>query len=417
MGSSGIAVPGVGLGGTAGTLPGPTGVDPQQQQQQTDPLKQILQMIMSKGQQQQQPQMVPTGVQAPPSQRQHQLPGFMGITAGVQAIYNHEKQKKLAEAKSDWNDLQVSMQKYIQPDGKVDQQAYSDPAVMQVLGNPKKLKEMAKALNQDWMNPEKTTVYGEALKASLAEQKQKQQAASGLKQMMSHLIHKAQNPQMNQDQQQQMAQQVMSKAPISKPQPIDSKEQQALLTELLKEQDADKRQADKEEYDQFRQEQTQKFETWKTQTTAAHQETMERLRETSAEKRESDRELSTLKALGMRLSDADRRKLEITPSQMNTEVNSTLTSMRQQLAQETGQLKTLKTQAQTSKKWYNVWQGGVGKGQMDDAQSQVNNLKASIDYIEKNRAAVISGKAQLDDVIDQAQSIASGTIPGEAPVK
>jgi hypothetical protein len=228
MGNPGIAVPSVGLGGTAGTLPGPTGTDTSQQPQQQDALKQILQLVMRTQQQKSQPQMVPTGVQAPPSQAQHQLPNFLGITAGVQAIYNHEKQKKLAEAKSDWNDLQVSMQKYIGQDGKVDPQAYSDPAVMQVLGNPKKLKEMAKALNQDWMNPEKTTVYGEALKASMAEQKQKHEAAAGLKQLFSHLIKRGQpTPQMNPDQQQQMASQVMSKAPISQAQPQGSLKDEA----------------------------------------------------------------------------------------------------------------------------------------------------------------------------------------------
>jgi hypothetical protein len=412
MGSPGITLPNLGPGGTPPILPGPSGADQSQQQQpQPEQLKQILQLVLKTQQQKTQPQMVPTGVQAQPTHLA--LPNMFGITSIVQGIYNHEKQKKIAEAKSDWNDLQVSMQKYIGQDGKVDPQAYSDPAVMQVLGNPKKLKEMAKALNQDWMNPEKTTVYGEALKASMAEQKQKHEAAAGLKQLFSHLIKRGQpTPQMDPDQQKQMASQVMSKAPISQGQPADMKEQVQLLTEMMKEQDADKRAAMKEEYDQYKADRKEQFDTWKTNTTQAYQESMERMRTLSAEKRESDREMTTLKALGIRLSAEDARKLSMTPAQMNTEVNSTLTSMRSQLTQASSQLKTLTTQAQTSKKWFNLWQSGVGDQQMKDAQSQVDNLKASIDYIEKNRAGIISGKASLDDVIDQAQAIAQGTPPG-----
>jgi hypothetical protein len=414
--------PGTDPGGTPPILPGPSGLNPPGAAApppapggapgQDDPMRKILEALIKSQAATQRPQLAPTGVQAQPAQRVRELPPMFGITAGIQAIVAHEHQKKLAAATSDWNDLTTSIQKYIGQDGKVDPSAYQDPAVMQILGDPKKLKLMAKSLNQDWLNPEKTTVYGEALKRSLAQNQQKQQAASGLKQMMSHLIKKSQQPQLSPDQQQGMMKEVMSKAPIAIPQPMQSKEQESLLAELLKEGDADERAQLKEDYDEYKADRKESYDTWKTQTTQAHQESMERLRELSAEQRESSREATTLKALGIRLNDDDKRRLTITPAQMNTEVNGTLTSMRQQLTQATGQLKALATQAQTSKKWYNVWQGSVGDQQMKDAQSQVDNLKASVDYIEKNRADIISGKAQLDEVIDQAQSIASGTPPG-----
>lgn len=199
---------------TPTTAPSVPGAAPSQD----DPMRKILEALVKSQAASTKPQLAPTGVQARPVQRIHELPPLFGITAGIQAIVAHEHQKKLAAATSDWNDLTVSLQKYIGPDGKVDPAAYQDPAVMQVLGDQKKLKLMAKALNQDWLNPEKTTVYSQALKASMAQQQQKQQAASGLKQLFSHLIKKSQNPQMNPQQQQDMASQVMSKAPIAMPQ-------------------------------------------------------------------------------------------------------------------------------------------------------------------------------------------------------
>ncbi len=199
---------------------------------QDDPMRKILEALMKSQAASQRPQLAQTGVQARPTNLQ--LPSMFGITSGIQAIVNHEHQKKLAAATSDWNDLTVSLQKYMTQDGKIDPQAYADPAVMQVLGDPKKLKLMAKALNQDWLNPEKTTVYKEALNRSMAQQQEKQQAASGLKQLFSHLIKKSQQPQMNQDQTQQMASQVMSKAPIAMPQQTDPAKAAQSESDLIK---------------------------------------------------------------------------------------------------------------------------------------------------------------------------------------
>lgn len=367
-------------------------------------------------------QLMQTGVPAPLPQMQSTVPPNQGqgwkpaqanmysIGSALQNAAARIKQQQFAEAESDWNDLTTSIQKYVTPDGTIDPKAYLDPAVMNVLGNPKKLKKMAKALNQDWLNPEKTDVYSEALKSHLSKQQQKAQAAQGLKGLFSKLIQGRQQPQLNQQQTQQMAQQVMSKAPIG--QPAVSKEEATLLGDILKDKSAEDRQEEKEEYDSYKTEQGQKFQEFKQQNQQAFTERMDRLRQTAQDQRESQRETAMFKALGMRLSDEDKKRLSITPTQMNTEVNSTLTSMRAQLTQASTQLRTLTTQAQTSKKWYNAWQSGVGSQQLKDAQSQVDNLKASIDYIEKNRAGIISGKTQLDDVIDQAQSIAEGNPPG-----
>ena len=208
----------------------------------------VLKMLLS---QQARPQIAQTGVPAPLPQQQSTTPpagmghgwgaGMYTIGMSLQNAAARIKQQQFAEAESDWNDLTTSISKYVQPDGSIDQKAYLDPAVMNVLGNPKKLKKMAKSMNQDWLNPEKTDVYSEALKSHLSKQQQKQQAAQGLQGLMSHLIKKSQQPQMSQQQIQQMAQQVMSKAPMAAPPPVNNKEALQLAMEMLKEQDADKR--------------------------------------------------------------------------------------------------------------------------------------------------------------------------------
>ena len=412
-------VPGV----TPGTTPPTFGSDEQTQQ--------ILQRILSSAQPRPQlAQPVPAPI---PQQQPTQPPAYMqpshtwgpawggerlmyGIGASLHNAVAMDKQKKLVEAESDWNDLTTSVQKYMKPDGSIDPRAYQDPAVMNVLGNPKKLKNMAKSLNQDWLSPEKTTVYGEALKAHLSKQQQKDQARQGLMGIFQKLTQKNQALQLSQQQQQQLAQQVMSKAPIGQVTPEGGKETTALVTEMMKEREAQRKQEETEKFNTYRDETKQQFETLKAQNQQQFQEHMERLRETARDQQESAREQAMFKALGIRLSAEDQRRMQVTPAQINTEINGTLTSMRQQLSQASASLRSLQAQAQ--KRDQSLWQKMISDSpDVAGAQSQVKSLQAAIDYIEKNRTAIISGKAQLDDVVDQAQSIAMGQIPGEQPVK
>lgn len=204
-------------GSTPGTTP-PTFGQPDQSTQQ---LLQMLTQAMKPRTQLQNPT-----APAPIPQQKSTMPPA-GMKRGQANMYSigsalsnaaaFEKQKQLTEAESDWNDLTTSIQKYMQPDGSIDPKAYQDPAVMNVLGNPKKLKKMAKALNQDWLNP-KPDVYATALGTHLKKQQQKTQAAQGLKAMVSHLIQRGQQPQLDASQQQAVAKDVMSRAPISTPQ-------------------------------------------------------------------------------------------------------------------------------------------------------------------------------------------------------
>ena len=147
-------------------------------------MAQLLKMIIAGAQQRPQihgatsPAPIPPG--APPQQTlvgKHagaaNLGNFIGST--IQNAVHMDRQKKLQAAVSDWNDLLTSTQKYMKPDGTVDDAAYRDPAVMQILGDPKKLKLMAKSLNADWLNP-RPDLYADARQIALKQHSDKQGA-------------------------------------------------------------------------------------------------------------------------------------------------------------------------------------------------------------------------------------------------
>ena len=377
--------------------------------------KKLIQVLTQASQQRQLPTPVPAPISQPQPMRANPVSKGSGasniiptITSLIQGGVAHQKQKQLHTAESDWNSLVSAMN------------SNNPQALSFILTDDKKLKNMAKALNQDWLNPEKTTVYKQALDNVMQQQQKKGQAAEGLKAMFQKLIHKANNPQLSDQQKMDMAKEIMGRAPITSP--AAGKEETALTTELLKESQQDKIQADKdaaadkkqtetEQYNNYRDEQKQKFQEWNETNKQQFQQHMEGLKELASERKQSDHDMMMMKALGLRLSDEDKRKMQITPSQMNTEVNSTLTSLRQQLSQASSQLKSLQTAAQ--KRSGSLWQKMISDSpDVSGAQSQVDNLKASVDYIEKNRSAIISGKTSLDDVVDQAQAIATGTPPG-----
>ena len=207
----------------------------------------------------------------------------------------------------------------------------------------------------------------------------------------------------------QIAQEQMSKAPLVQPGP--DKSLLPIITEEMKEEEAQRKQSETEEYNTYRDEQKQKFTEWADTNKQQFQEHMESMKEKASEQRQNTHDIEMMKALGIRLADSDAKRMQITPSQINTEINSSLTSMRQQLTQSASQLKSLQTAAQ--KRNSSLWQKMISSSpDVPGAQSQVDNMKQAIDFIEKNRGAVISGKMPLDDVIDQAQTIASGTPPG-----
>jgi hypothetical protein len=151
-----------------------------------------------------------------------------GLSSSIKNAVSADKQKKLSKAEADWSYLQSALNEKYAAEASKDPKAIA--AAQQkldvVLSDTKTLKNMAKALNQDWLNPEKTTVYGEALKKVAAKTKQadtqqqqqaqqKQQAATGLKAMFQKLIQSKQQPQLTDEQKKQMSAEIEAKAPTT----------------------------------------------------------------------------------------------------------------------------------------------------------------------------------------------------------
>ena len=147
-----------------------------------------------------------------------------GIATNISNAVAKQKQQKLLKAEADWTYMGSALNELYaaQSSGDPKAVAAAQQKVDVVMGDPKKLKEMAKALNQDWLNPEKTTVYGEALKKVTAKagqdaqnDAQKQQAATGLKGLFQKLLQKNQQPQLSPEQQKAMSAEIQAKAPTS----------------------------------------------------------------------------------------------------------------------------------------------------------------------------------------------------------
>jgi hypothetical protein len=155
--------------------------------------------------------------------------GFQRFAAGVATSIRNgvakQKEQKLLKAEADWTYLQSGLNELYaaQASGDPKAVAAAQRKVDLVTSDPKKLKEMGKALNQDWLDPEKTTVYGEALKKVGAKQKQtdaqdaqKQQAAAGIKGLFQKLMMRGKpQPELTDEQKKQMSAEIVAKAPTA----------------------------------------------------------------------------------------------------------------------------------------------------------------------------------------------------------
>jgi hypothetical protein len=344
------------------------------------------------------------------------------IKDGVKA----QKEKQLLQAEGDWTYLQSALNELYTAQQGGDQQAVAaaQKKVDATLGDPKKLKNMAKALNQDWLNPEKTTVYGEALKKVTAKQKQqdqqnaqKQTAAQKLKETFMKVLGQKQQLQMTLDEKERMAKEIQAKAPTTTT-GLDKTTASALLEQQKEEGRADA-EAKKEEARAKEAEQKQawqkeeiemkdKLQRQRDQTQNQFHQTMETMRERSAEQRQNNHDLMMMKALGMKLDAQQEKLFKPDPTKLNKEVTDSVTSLRQQLAQANQSLRSLKTSAS------NHWIMGPGKDDIKSAEDDVKSFQKAIEHIEKNRDAIIHGKADLGEVMDKAYSI-MGAGGEEAP--
>jgi hypothetical protein len=230
-GDTQTVVPGQTQGTTPPFLPqqGGGGVDEQ--------TKKILQMLVQSASQkrfagQPRPSPVP-GKQDPFSPPSYMTSGpnphawgaqrlMYGIQSMMKNAVGHHKEEQITKATADWEYAQSALNEYYaaQESKNPEALAAAQKKLDVVFGDPKKLKNMAKALNQDWLNPEKTTPYGEALKRVAGETQkkdsQKQQAKQGIMGIFKKLVGKGQpQAQMNPDETKRMEQEVISKAPTT----------------------------------------------------------------------------------------------------------------------------------------------------------------------------------------------------------
>ena len=96
--------------------------------------------------------------------------------------------------------------------------------------------------------------------------------------------------------------------------------------------------------------------------------------------------------------------------------------MRQQLAQGASEIKALQASADKLKTLRSqhpigAWLTGTGSTEVDDAQKQLEDakntqksLQQAIAFIEGKRGAIVSGKEDMDSVIDQANKIMGGDL-------
>lgn len=111
--------------------------------------------------------------------------------------------------------------------------------------------------------------------------------------------------------------------------------------------------------------------------------------------------------LGKQKDPAVPQEKPITPAQRNTEVNSTLTSMRMQLTQAMGNYR----QAQAAHiKHGSGLMARISSSDVDptDARGEAESLQKAINFIEANRAAIVYGKKELGDIVNQALAMSSG---------
>jgi hypothetical protein len=344
------------------------------------------------------------------------LGNLIGTT--VQYAIHQDKQKKLAAAVSDWNDLNTSVQKYIQPDGSIDQKAYQDPAVMQILGDPKKLKLMAKSLNQDWLNP-KPDLYADARKIALEQHGKKQGAIEGLQQTIGKMLEtirgqgKNQQQQQTPDQQQAMAKDVMSRAPMKMPtqDPSATKEAMSVLLEQMKQEGKEREENQKQMYEMQRDAQKQKFTQFNENQKQVFQTSMKKMEILAQDQLEQKREDARLRDIGITLSARDKKLMgSVKTADIQKQLTGTIGDLQKQYAQ--AQREYLQMQKEVQSKGF--WKSAATKvGLSDDpdvsaAQTQVKGLGAAIAYLDKNKAKIIKGDIDVGDAVEQAQKIASG---------
>jgi len=155
----------------------------------------------------------------------------------VRNAVSAQKEKQVSAATADWEYLKEAGDELEAAKAGGDQGAIqaAQSKVQAVLGDPKKVKRMQKALQMSWLDPSKTDAYTEGfqrmMKQSKEEEQKKRGAAENLKKMVRPLLRAVtmeppggkKEPQLTPDEQGRMSKELYQKIPVSRPQlnPLD----------------------------------------------------------------------------------------------------------------------------------------------------------------------------------------------------
>jgi hypothetical protein len=150
---------------------------------------------------------------------------FAGEIAGnVRNAIAAQKEKQVSQATADWEYLKEAGDELEAAKTSGDQKGISaaQSKVQAILGDPKKVKRMQKALQMSWLDPSKTDAYTEGLnrmmKQSKEEEMRKKSAADGIKRVFSQMKNKISppTPKLTPDEQSRMSTELYNKIPLTR---------------------------------------------------------------------------------------------------------------------------------------------------------------------------------------------------------
>jgi hypothetical protein len=150
---------------------------------------------------------------------------FAGEVAGnVRNAVAAQKEKQVSQATADWEYLKEAGDELEAAKTSGDQKgiAAAQSKVQAILGDPKKVKRMQKALQMSWLDPSKTDAYTEGLnrmmKQAKEEEMRKKGAADGIKKVFQQMKNKIAPPQpkLTPDEQSRMSTELYNKIPLTR---------------------------------------------------------------------------------------------------------------------------------------------------------------------------------------------------------
>lgn len=209
------------------TPQGNTASQPQQGNPVDAQTKALLQMLMRAASQRRmtaQPTLAPVPGKLPPPQPMGNRPGYgvlevlNGVRTGIHNAVAEKTQRDQIQGMNDWNYMESAFNELNAAKASGDQQAtaLAQKKLDTFFQDDKKLKQMSKALNQDWLNPEKTTAYAQGVQQAQKQSQTKQAQQQNARTKLMQLFRMNRQPQFqpNAQQRQDIGREIQSKAPM-----------------------------------------------------------------------------------------------------------------------------------------------------------------------------------------------------------